>query len=214
MISASTHTSRHFPNIEARKTFTVVSMWRAFGGSGAGRIAFVLKIPRLSHGAEALNIMFSPIAYWEEKEVHQELRSVIDNVKGNIPFLQGAGRQSIITHVFHMLVSGVICSKHPGFREEREWRAIYFPNRERSALMESSTQVINGVPQVVCEVPLDASKSPELSELDLFSMLDRVILGPSPYPYVMCHAFIDALRAAGMTDADQRVWASDIPIRA
>jgi hypothetical protein len=191
-----------------------LSMWRAFGGSGAGRIAFVLKVPRLSPGADALNIMFSPVVYWEETDVHQELRSVIENVKGNVEFLQSVGRQALITYVFHMLVSGVTCSKHPGFREEREWRAIYSPNRTPSTLIASSTQVIGGVPQIVYEVPLDASRSAALSELDLFSMLERVILGPSPYPWVMRLAFVDALKVAGVTDAEQRVWASGIPIRA
>jgi hypothetical protein len=191
-----------------------LSMWRAFGGSGAGRVAFVLNVPRFSGAAANMNIMFSPVTYWEESEVHKELRLVIENVRNNVEFLKSRGRQPVINYIFHMLVSGVTCSKHPGFREEREWRAIYSPNRSPSPLLESSTRVIGGVPQIVYEVPLDGTKSPALADLDLFGMLDRVILGPSPYPWVMHLAFVEALKAAGVADANNRVWASGIPIRA
>jgi hypothetical protein len=44
-------------------------------------------------------------------------------------------------------------------------------------------------------------------------MFDRLIIGPSPYPLVMCDAFTEALKAAGIPDAENRVRASGIPIR-
>lgn len=52
-----------------------LSMWRAFGGNTA-RVAVVLKIPALSGGAAALNVMFSPVAYLNQPEVHAVLDSV------------------------------------------------------------------------------------------------------------------------------------------
>ena len=43
-----------------------LSMWRAFGGTTA-RVALVLRLPWFSGGgAEALNLMFSPVAYLRE----------------------------------------------------------------------------------------------------------------------------------------------------
>ena len=120
----------------------------------------------------------------------------------------------LINNVFYMLVSGVACLKHEGFREEREWRAIYSPNRLPSPLMESATEIIGGVPQLVYKLPLDDTVSNVLVELDIRRMFDSLIIGPSPYPSVMYTAFVNALSIAGVPNAANRVRISGIPIRA
>jgi hypothetical protein len=43
-----------------------LSMWRALGNSAAPRVAAVIRIPKLSGGAIALNLIFSPVAYLAE----------------------------------------------------------------------------------------------------------------------------------------------------
>jgi hypothetical protein len=83
-----------------------------------------------------------------------------------------------------------------------------------SELMESSTEVIAGVPQIVYKIPLDVTVSEYLADLDFSKMFDRLIVGPSLYPWPMYEAFVDALVKAGVADAHQRVFASDIPLRA
>jgi hypothetical protein len=62
-------------------------------------------------------------------------------------------------------------------------------------------------------VPLDETVSNVLSDLDVRNIFDRLIIGPTQYPWVMYDAFVKALVAAGIPDADKRVWPSDIPIR-
>jgi hypothetical protein len=47
-----------------------LSMWRAFGNSAAPRVATVIRIPQFSGGAIALNLIFSPVAYFTEAETH------------------------------------------------------------------------------------------------------------------------------------------------
>lgn len=189
-----------------------LSMWRAFGGNIA-RVAVVLKIPPFSDGATALNVIFSPVAYLNQPEVHTVLDTVTKNIIENRNFLQSINRPELIGYIFLMLVAGVACLKHEGFREEREWRAIYSPNRASSQFMESSTEIIGGVPQIVHQLPLDATKSQSIAELDLASMFDRLIIGPSPYPWVMYTAFVEALTATGVSNARDKVLASGIPIR-
>jgi hypothetical protein len=112
-----------------------------------------------------------------------------------------------------MLLAGVVCLKHEGFHEEREWRAIYAPNRWPSQFMESSTEVIVGVPQIVYKIPLDATVSESLADLDLSSILERLIVGPSPYPWPIYEAFVAELNKLGIEDAQNRVRVSGIPIR-
>ena len=112
------------------------------------------------------------------------------------------------------LLSGVVCLKHEGFHEEREWRAIYAPTRQPSRLMESSTEVVSGVPQVVYKVPLDASVSNQIADLDFTQIFDHLIIGPTSYPWPIYGAFVDELTKAGVANSAERVLVSGIPIRA
>jgi hypothetical protein len=189
-----------------------LSMWRAFGISTA-RIAVVFKVSRFSAGALALRLIFSPVAYLTEDEAHGVIAEVITNLGTSREFLRSVDRQIVVQTVFMMLLAGVTCLKHEGFREEREWRAIYCPKFYASPLMESAIEVVGGVPQLVYKLPLDARASTALADLDFSRMFHRLIVGPSPYPWPMYEAFREALTAAGIADAQERVWTSGIPIR-
>jgi hypothetical protein len=190
-----------------------LSMWRAFGGSTVPRVAIVLKVPFLSGGADALKILFSPVAYLDESGVHDVMHSIIDNAKREAEFLKTVDRSQIIAYIFQMLLAAVVSLKHEGFKEEAEWRAIYFPNRQSSPLMTPSTEVIGGVPQLVYKLPLDGTVSVELAGLEFSVLFDRLIIGPSQYPGPMWMAFVAALKRSGVKDAENRVVASRIPIR-
>jgi len=189
-----------------------LSMWRAFGGSPV-RVAIVLNIPRATESARALNILFSPVAYLTPEQAHDSLDEVVRNVTNNSEFLSSLERPVIVNYIFHAFITSVICLKHEGFREEREWRAIYSPNRESSALMKSSTEVVWGVPQKIYKIPLDGTVSEAIKDLDLARLFDRLIIGPSPYPWPMYEAFALALKDAGVADVEKRVFVSGIPIR-
>lgn len=187
-------------------------MWRAFGGNTA-RVAVVLRLPWFSAGSEALNLMVSPVAYLREEEAHAVLATVIENIGANHDFLVSIDRSAVVATVFTMLVAGVTCLKHEGFHEEREWRVIYAPERSPSALMESSIEVVGGIPQMIYKLPLDANISGVLAELDLARIFDRLIIGPSQFSWSMYEAFTKALTAKGVEQADTRVCISGIPIR-
>ncbi|MFZ2089717.1 MAG: hypothetical protein WAU47_14190, partial [Desulfobaccales bacterium] len=99
------------------------------------------------------------------------------------------------------------------FHEERERRVVYAPKRLPSPLMESSTEIIGGVPQTVWKVPIDKTVPGIPSDLDLTKLFDRLIIGPSQYPWAMYESFVAALKEAGVADAEGRVFISGIPIR-
>ena len=189
-----------------------LSMWRAFGGNTA-RVALVFRIPFFAPGADKLNIIFSPVAYMEEADAHAELEEIIKNIQDNKKFICSVDRPQIVQTVFTMLYAAVVCLKHPGFLEENEWRVIYGPNRYPSPLVESSTEVVAGVPQLVYKLPLEANVSPFLADLDMARIFDRLIIGPSPYAWAISQAFSAALKKCGVDDADERICISGIPIR-
>jgi hypothetical protein len=191
-----------------------LSMWRAFGGNTA-RVALVFKIPWYTGASRVLNVLFSPVAYLTEDEAHAVFYEVAKNIEENLGFLGSVDRQRIVNIVFYMLLTGVTCLKHEGFREEREWRAIYPPDLRPSSLMkaEASTEVIGGVPQTVYKIPLDKTADPALADLDFSRLFDRLIIGPSQYPAPMFGAFVGELTKVGVQDAHTRVVVSGIPIR-
>jgi hypothetical protein len=79
--------------------------------------------------------------------------------------------------------------------------------------MEKDTEVIGGIPQPIYKLPLDVKADPNLSDLDFSLLFDRIIIGPSQYPWVMYKALTSALSQAGIPDSEGRVVASQIPIR-
>jgi hypothetical protein len=189
-----------------------LSMWIAFGTRPA-RVAIVLRVPKLSQGAVALNLMFSPVEYFGDAAVHAAIQEVIANVERNRDLLRSIERQLVVEFVFIMLLAAVACLKHQGFQEEREWRALYFPTFLPSSLIEPKLEVIDGYPQRIYQIPLDAKASPVLADLDFSRIFHRLIIGPSPHSWPMVEAFRESLAAAGVTDPKERIWVSDIPIR-
>jgi hypothetical protein len=177
-----------------------LSMWRAFGRNTAS-VAFVFNLPWYSGAAQALNLIFSPVAYSTKDEAHVTIVEVAKDIQTNVDFLTSITRQHIINAVFNMLLVVTTCSKHQGFREGQEWRAIYSPRMRPSPLVESATEVIGGAPQIIYKIPLDVTAAPILAELDLSRIFDRLIIGPSPYPTVIYEAFVDALTKANITGA-------------
>jgi hypothetical protein len=189
-----------------------LSMWRAFA-RGSARVALVINIP-LQATASPLNVWMSPVAYFTQDQLGTELDRVIDNIAANHQFLRGLDRQQVLGTVFMMLVAAIVCLKHEGFHEEREWRLVYSPNRTPSPHMTQSVEIVDGVPQTVYKIPLIGEPPPELENTSIARLLDRVIIGPSPYPLVMYDAFVRTLKDAGVENASERVFTSGIPIRA
>lgn len=189
-----------------------LSMWRAFAPNTA-RVAIVFAVPKTSLAAFFLGILFNPVMYLPESAVRELIQEVLDSLAAHKDFLCSIDQQMVMGAIFDMLLVNVTCLKHEGFQEEREWRAVYCPKFSRSALMESATVVVGGVPQPIYRIPLDISASGLLKDLDFARVFNRLIIGPTVYAWPMFEAFREALVGAGVADAQERIWTSEIPIR-
>jgi hypothetical protein len=188
-------------------------MWRAFGGGAAARVALVFKLQLRLNANIPLQLHLIPVAYFTDQELENELDAVLSNIQAECDFLRSLDRASFITSVFFMHVAHVVCLKHEGFHEEREWRIIYAPRRSPSVFIESSTEVVSGIPQLVYKIPLENNSSAGISEIAFADLFDRIIIGPSQFPWPLYEAFLAALDEAGIKDAANRVFASQIPVR-
>lgn len=191
-----------------------LSMWRAFGESV--RVAMVFKFPFALLQGDVFNLVISPVAYLSKEEVAEQFQTVLQNIRDNRDFLKSVGSERLINSVYNALVAGVTCLKHEGFKEEREWRLIYAPNRWPSKLIKPSTEVIRGIPQIVYKIPFDGDTpdAPEgLKRLDLVQIFDHLIIGPAIYPFSMVEAFVSVLQKIGVSNLEKRIVFSGIPIR-
>jgi hypothetical protein len=189
-------------------------MWRAFGGDTTARVALVIKLKLTPNTNIALQLMLNPVAYFTDQEFKEELDAVVRNVREERAFLCGLDRAFLVTNVFLMHVAHVVCLKHEGFHEEREWRIIYAPRRSPSPLIESAVEIVSGIPQLVYKIPLENNSSAGISGIAFADLFDRIIIGPTQFPWVLYEAFVTALDQAGIKDAANRVFVSQIPVRA
>jgi hypothetical protein len=188
-----------------------LSMWRAVSRSAA-RVALVVRAFEPATGWPT-NLMVSPVAYFTVDQLAHELGRVTENIQSHREFLLSADPHIVYASLFYMLALAIVCLKHEGFREEREWRLIYWHRWVPvTASLTSSIEVVDGVPQLIYKIPL-GGPTPGLAQLAIPSLLDRIIIGPSPYPEAMREAFTAALANAGVVNAGERVFASGIPIR-
>jgi hypothetical protein len=68
-----------------------LSMWRAFGGNTA-RVAIVFRIPRNPPGGINLQILFSPVGYFDDDEAFSVIREVTANIRSRCDFLRTLDR--------------------------------------------------------------------------------------------------------------------------
>lgn len=129
-----------------------LSMWRAYGGDAG--VALVMNGDVLFRPSNALAAYSSPVAYLDKDSLQHEFVVVATEMGQNAELLRNLGREGTKEAVFHMLRFATICTKHPAFAEEREWRVVASPALESSPLLPVQVEIIGGVPQRVLKVKL------------------------------------------------------------
>lgn len=198
-------------HVDREDTFGRLSMWRAYGEKTG--VALVLNNTPFLNPSDALKAYTSPVAYMTDKEVEVELGKIAGVLENNLDFLRAQSRQEIVGYVFNAFKIACLCTKHPGFQEEREWRVVYSPTLEKSDHLIKEIQVIRGTPQPIYKIPLQNIPEEGLVGVEIPELLDRIIIGPTQYPSAAREAFEDLLSEAGVPDPASRIFVSDIPLR-
>jgi hypothetical protein len=187
-----------------------LSMWRAFGGNSA-RVGIVLKVPKQSKAADAMDLLFTPVTYHDSAD--DVINRAVENISNESKFLKTLTKDSFVSWIAHMFLVVVTCTKHPAFEEEREWRVVYNSDLRSSPLIDKSVEVIGGLPQVVHSLHLDERFHPVLADLDLAKIIDKIILGPTQYPMALVEAFASKLIDIKVQDMQGKIIISGIPLR-
>lgn len=189
-----------------------LSMWRAYGEHQA-KAALVLNNP--PKPIEELALILSPAAYFTYEELESEILSMIQNINENMIFIKTFDPNKVLGHVIIYLITLAVCLKHPGFKEEQEWRVIYLPKMQEQAnqLIEKSVESIAGVPQIVYKLVLEEYPELGVTSMSIPNLVDKIIIGPTQYPLALLDAFGIVLNEAGVSDISNKIIISDIPLR-
>lgn len=194
----------------SESTLGRLSMWRAYGGDTNACLVIDPVVIRDEKRGDGLFI--NPVLYKSPDEfiVHfDDILSRFAKIKHifkNIDIVEKF--YSIFTHLSVLL-------KHPGFHEEREWRVYtgeyLSPNRQIP--LKTQMVSIDGVPQKIAKIKLEDLKDEQVQELSCDRIIERVIIGPSPYGIVLKEAIEAAMVTAGVGNPGDRVINSYIPLR-
>lgn len=188
-----------------------LSMWRAYGGQAG--VALVLNTKAFTSVSDVFNAYTHPVWYHSPTQVAERLRAVLSQIASSESFLREQGEEFVHGYVYEFLTSVILCTKHPGFREEREWRVIHNSHPERNPNLRYFHRVVRGIPQQVVAIPLRDFPDQGLVGAAIPELVNRVIIGPNEYAWEARAVLIDLLANAGVENAQERVWVSDIPVR-
>jgi hypothetical protein len=188
-----------------------LSMWRAYGGQAG--VALVVNGGVLFRESDALGAYSSPVAYLTPGAFAAEFARIAKTITDHAEYIRTLNRDTVKAHAFNMLRFAVLCTKHPGFHEEREWRVVASPTMHPSPLLKSSVEVVRGIPQTVLKIRLHDHPDLGLTGLALPGLLNRIILGPCEFPLVLLKAFRELLEAAEVPEPASKIFVSDIPLR-
>lgn len=196
---------------DSEDTFGRLSMWRAYGGMTG--VALVLNSTPFYNETNALKAYSSPVAYLDETQFAKHFFQVAEGMASATDLIQQLGRETVFNITFNMLRFAVLCTKHPGFKEEREWRVIYSPTMELSDRIVPAIETIGSTPQKVFKIPLQNAPEHGLLGMEVPEILDRIIIGPTKFPNAIYQAFHQILTDLGVPNPEQRIAISDIPLR-
>lgn len=189
-----------------------LSMWRAYGARSG--VALVLNNTAFVAETEEMRVFSSPVIYKDVKQFTEWFQAWANTVIAEEEKLKALGPEAIQNILFMVFRSFALCTKHPGFAEEREWRVFYSPMFEgESEWIEPAVEVIGGVPQHLMKLHLKDNADKQITGVAPKTLLNRIIIGPCDYPIQVRAAIGEAMTKAEIDRPLDIMWMSLIPLR-
>ena len=201
---------------EEARTDGLLSMWRGYGGNGNGA-AIVFDTSKFNF-PDSLDCLF----LWDVTYAsQQERRAWID-----IKLWQFATMLDQISVPVHMLYQPLqvlferlkiysLFTKHHGFSEEREWRAVYLRDRDHDNVLQPMLHYAVGryglEPKLKFAVKAIPGFTPE--DFSLKQIVNQILLGPSVSSPLAVMSVKRMLQAVEKPELADRLVASTTPFR-
>jgi Protein of unknown function (DUF2971) len=194
----------------------VLSMWRGYGGQGNGA-ALVFRTDSLRQPLEGSPLAIMKVVY-ESRE--QRLERIKNAIKKFCAWLKSASLPDEqlwlgAYWLFSVIKFYALKSKHQGFWEEKEWRIIYFPDRNPQGRWKENFKFDYFLGDGGAQPKLKFKLEPLTDEKDwsFASIVDRIILGPSLSSALARKGIDRMLETLGKAEFKSKVCASGIPLR-
>jgi hypothetical protein len=197
---------------DSRDDMGVLSMWRAYGGDA--NVCLLFNTDALTNDQEAYDVHITAVDYDGEIGFLTRFTRVLNDVDSNLEKLKLVDHRLIVDNWKSVLDDMVLSTKHPGFKEEQEWRIIYRRNANTDIpAPPHKIEVVGGIAQVVHYLPLVDVPEKGVTKANIQEILDRVIVGPTANPILVREAFVAVLAEAGLSNPEHRVVTCNIPLR-
>jgi hypothetical protein len=205
---------------EHEDKFGRLSMWRAYAPKDG--VAFILNNDPFLCESNALQAFTSPVAYALPEDFQPAFEEMVVAVENNIHLLAQFGGQFVHDTLMNAFRFAVQSTKHPSFKEEREWRVIYSPSLLSKAGAMNEQQIkrvpteivsLGGVPQRIFSIPFRDYPEEGFKGATPPALINRILIGPSQDSYAIRHAFADELMRLNVPDADSKVVVTGVPLR-
>jgi hypothetical protein len=220
LLSVSEHGSEDPLESAHEDQFGRLSMWRAYAPRNG--IAFVLRNSPFVNDSNALQAFTSPVVYATKDAFLASFEELVVGIEQNIDLVVGLGGAAVHDLLISVFKFAVQSTKHPAFREEREWRVIYDPTRlqrldamtdEQQRRIPTEIMSLNGVPQRVYSIPFQDYPDEGFVGATAPDLIDRVLIGPTADAYAISQAFVVELMDLGIEEAPNKVVITGVPLR-
>lgn len=189
-----------------------LSMWRAYGGRAG--VALVLNNTVFKSETDAINVFSSPVFYHDPESFEEWFAGWANNIINAKDRIRQQAADDVRDWLFTAFRSFALCTKHPAFSEEKEWRVFYSPFHEgASEWVEQGTEIVNGTPEILMKFHLRDDIAKGVTGVAPATLINRVIIGPCENPVQIRAALASAMTEAGIEDLNNKMWVSLIPLR-
>lgn len=157
---------------ESEALYGRLSMWRAYGGSAG--VAFIFHGDPMFRPSDALKAYSSPVAYLAPDGVAAEMKKIAASLRQHSQYVQQQGSEWLRHGMFEAFRFAAICTKHPAFLEEREWRVVSTQILHESDRLKPTPELVGGLPQLLLKFKLEDVPEEGLYGLSIPECLDRI----------------------------------------
>jgi Protein of unknown function (DUF2971) len=201
---------------EATDTDGLLSMWRGYGSDGNGA-AVVFDTSKLSAPHEGPLILDS-VHYANHEERLKWIEELVSKFAALLASQHVADDD--LYNTAHILMNRILLfslfTKHDGFREEREWRAVYLPTNDMKKIFSPffGYHVLGNKVEPKLKFPIRPIPSITSDDATLEKIIHSIILGPNASVPMTRRSIERMLELLGAPELRSRVVASTIPYRA
>lgn len=189
-----------------------LSMWRAYGGKTG--VALVLNSTAFVAETDEMNVFSSPVFYQDVPAFVKWFEGWGRNIIDAEDKLRQLDTEATDNWLFTVFRTFALCTKHPGFSEEKEWRVFHSPILDGpSDWIQSSIEIINGTPQHLMKLTLKDDTNRNIVGVAPATLINRVIIGTCEYPIQVRAAIVAAMTDVGVDKPMDKMWMSLIPYK-